>query len=99
MAERDLWIASKQDQGRGFGAEALRRLARLLFEHPTVELLIARPSQRNSRSIRAFRKAGFLRNAASGIPLPTRVFHEGPDYADALVLVATRASLAAAFQA
>ncbi len=92
VAELDVWIGSSADWGHGFGSSAIRELALHLLEHATVEALVIRPSARNERAIAAYRRAGFTPYEPTVHHLPDRATSEGLDYADAVVLVRTRAS-------
>lgn len=91
IAELDIWIGSSADRGRGWGSMAVRELSSRLLRHPTVESLIMRPSRRNSRAIAAYRKAGFGFYDPALHQLPESLLSKGFDYADAVVLVHTRA--------
>lgn len=91
IAELDLWIGSSSDWDQGWGSMAVRELSSRLLRHPAVESLIMRPSRRNSRAIAAYRKAGFAFYDPALHHLPESVLSTGLDYADAVVLVQTRA--------
>ncbi len=57
--ELELWLAEKRFCGRGFGSEALRLACRWLHDELGVDTFVLRPSRRNVRALRAFRRAGF----------------------------------------
>ncbi len=82
--ELDIWMRSNADCGRGFGSAAIDLLCRRLHADLGACRFIMRPSARNLRAIRAYRKAGFE------IWPSTAQEHDsafGPgDYADTVVL-------------
>lgn len=92
IAELDIWIGSSADWSQGWGSAAIRELSGRLLSHPTVECLIIRPSRRNSRAIAAYRKAGFTLYDPASHDLPASMLSTGLDYADAVVLVHSRAA-------
>ncbi|MDR2933374.1 MAG: GNAT family N-acetyltransferase [Oscillospiraceae bacterium] len=58
-SELDIWMNSEAHCGKGFGTDAIIALGAYLNEHLGVNELIMRPSVRNERAVRAYRKAGF----------------------------------------
>lgn len=57
--ELDVWMRSLADCSRGLGSTAIDLLCRRLRASLGVSRFIMRPSARNARAIRAYRKAGF----------------------------------------
>ncbi len=57
--EIELWLNAKRWFGRGYGSEALRLACAWLQENVGVDRFALRPSRRNVRALRAFRRAGF----------------------------------------
>jgi len=56
----DLYIADPELLGRGLGPEIIRRFTQeVVFRDPSVMACIADPELANTRSVRAFEKAGF----------------------------------------
>ena len=69
--ELDIIIAEDINKNKGYGTDALKTLARYLFQNMNVELCWIEPIARNTRAIRAYEKAGFRK---------TRTFlHEGTE--------------------
>ena len=58
-AELDIWMSREANCGKGFGVDAIVSLGVYLNKYMGIHELIMRPSARNSRAIRAYRKAGF----------------------------------------
>ena len=56
----DLLVGEPDLVGRGLGPEILRAYAAQLFDDPTVTKVIAGVELDNTRSLRAFEKAGFV---------------------------------------
>ena len=71
-ASIDLFVATAW-QGRGYGTEALRTVARHLFEERGHHRLTIDPSAGNERAIRAYEKVGFRRVGVM------REYERGPD--------------------
>lgn len=55
----DLFIASREQRGRGVGAEALRQLKGEVFATTMALAVCVFPSIRNEAAVRAYEKAGF----------------------------------------
>lgn len=62
-AELDIWLAARRHCGRGRGVAALELLVAYLGAAWGVSRFIIRPSEKNTRAIRAYEKAGFVRAA------------------------------------
>jgi RimJ/RimL family protein N-acetyltransferase len=60
-AELDIWLNSRKYCGHGYGTTALRMLVDYLKEKYNIRKFIIRPSEKNSRAIRAYEKVGFRR--------------------------------------
>ena len=58
-AELDIIIAEDVDKGKGYGTDALKTLAKYLFQNMNIQLCWIEPISRNLRAIRAYAKAGF----------------------------------------
>ncbi len=71
-ASMDIFVSTAQ-QGRGFGSEALRLLARYLFEERGHHRLTIDPAAENRRAIRVYERVGFR---PVGI---MRKYERGPD--------------------
>jgi len=59
-AELDIWLNKLEHCGKGYGSIALRKLVEYL-KYKGFEKFIIRPSEKNTRAIRAYEKAGFKR--------------------------------------
>ena len=57
--ELDIWIASKEDWGKGYGSKALQMLVKLLHEERGLTHFLIVPVSANTRAIQAYQKAGF----------------------------------------
>jgi aminoglycoside 6'-N-acetyltransferase len=88
-AGMDVFVASAQ-QNRGLGTEALRVLARYLFEERGHHRLVIDPAATNTRAIRAYERVGFR---PVGI---MRAYELGPDgtFHDGLLMDLLRDELA-----
>lgn len=60
-AELDIWLRERKLCGNGFGSAALKELVRYLEKEKGIRRFIIRPSEKNTRAIRAYEKAGFRR--------------------------------------
>lgn len=60
-AELDIWLNKLENCGKGYGTIALRELVEYLKNEKGIERFIIRPSEKNTRAIRAYEKAGFKR--------------------------------------
>jgi aminoglycoside 6'-N-acetyltransferase len=77
-AGMDIFLSTER-QGRGIGPEALRVLARYLFEERGHHRLVIDPAAHNERAINAyesigFRRVGVMREYERG---PDGIFHDG----------------------
>ena len=59
-SELDIWLNSEAHCGKGLGTDALRALGDYLHEKMGVCQLIIRPSFKNRRAIKSYKKAGFV---------------------------------------
>jgi len=59
--EVDIIIGSKEDMGKGYGADALKTLMKYLFENLGVNKIWIESRANNPRAIRAYEKVGFKR--------------------------------------
>ncbi len=85
LAELDIWLRSERDTGNGCGPDALASLTEHLRSTLGISTFLLRPSARNRRAIRAYRKAGFTL-----VPMTAQQQVEtyGPgDYDDTVVLL------------
>jgi aminoglycoside 6'-N-acetyltransferase len=71
-AGMDLFLAT-ESQDRGLGSEALRLLARHLFDERGHHRLVIDPAASNARAIRAYEAVGFKRVGVM------RLYERGPD--------------------
>ncbi|WP_366524856.1 GNAT family protein [Acaryochloris sp. IP29b_bin.137] len=84
IAELDIWMRSQVCCGHGYGMDAMVALMRHLHAHFAVEMFIVRPSRRNQRAVRAYKRAGF--RSSSLLPADqTRIYGNG-DYSDTITL-------------
>lgn len=90
--ELDIWMRSEECCGKGYGTDALEALCRHLHERFGVVAFLLQPSGRNTRAIRAYEKAGFVKLDASD----ARAREDwGPaDYDDSVFMVKTLSSSA-----
>lgn len=83
IAELDIWMKSEQVCGKGFGTDALVSLGDYLNREMGIREQIIAPSVNNTRAIRSYEKAGFIKTdkamseflAAEYVPL-----YGGGDY-------------------
>ena len=59
IAELDIWMNSEANCGKGFGVDTINSLSMYLNKNLNIREFIMRPSARNARAIKAYRKAGF----------------------------------------
>jgi RimJ/RimL family protein N-acetyltransferase len=80
--ELDIWMSREEECGKGYGPDALDTLCRYLESVFGPKDMVIRPSARNRRAVRAYRKAGF-------VPLaPGEDGEYGPgEYRDTITLV------------
>lgn len=64
-AELDIWMKSEAHCGKGFGADALSALGDYLSETLGTRTCIIAPSAKNTRAVRAYEKAGFVKTNKS----------------------------------
>lgn len=82
--ELDIWMRSLADCSRGLGSTAIGLLCRRLRAGLGVSRFIMRPSARNTRAIRAYRRAGF---EMAPMTRTEQIAAFGPgDYEDTVVL-------------
>jgi len=72
-AELDIWMNDIKNCGMGYGPDALRTLCRHLYDTQGISEFIIRPSARNQRAVKAYRKAGF-KICCKGHSLAKRIF-------------------------
>ena len=65
MSELDLWMNSEANCGKGYGTDALITLMDYLSRELGIREFIIRPSVKNARAIRSYKKAGFEESADS----------------------------------
>jgi RimJ/RimL family protein N-acetyltransferase len=64
-----LLLGPATSRGQGLGATLLAAVAERMFAgDPEMSRIVAEPDVRNTRSIRAFERAGFLRSADIDLP-------------------------------
>lgn len=61
IAELDIWMDAEANCGRGLGVDALVALGKYLHSEMGFQQLIIAPSGKNTRAVRAYEKAGFVR--------------------------------------
>jgi RimJ/RimL family protein N-acetyltransferase len=84
-AELDIWMNAEAYCGKGYGPDALTALCGYLSQAYGVVEFVLRPSARNLRAIRAYKKAGFRHVELSR---KEQEAEYGPgDYEDTVVLV------------
>jgi RimJ/RimL family protein N-acetyltransferase len=84
-AEIDLWLASVEARGRGYGSTALSLLAARLEHELGLDSIFLQPSARNPNAIRAYLDAGF-RPVPNTTAETARRFATTPDYHDSVFL-------------
>lgn len=87
VAELDLWIANRQNWNKGYGSTALKTAIGMLMRDKLADILIIRPSARNTRAVSAYQKAGFEIYHPDRHDIPEWCLTENLDYEDAVVLV------------
>jgi RimJ/RimL family protein N-acetyltransferase len=78
--ELDIWLRDSTCTGKGYGPEALNMFCDFLNRAFSCHTFIIAPSARNTRAVKAYRKAGF--GPATRVPA-----WWVPDYDDTVVLV------------
>ncbi|MCL2695233.1 MAG: GNAT family N-acetyltransferase [Clostridiales bacterium] len=63
-AELDIWLSSEANCGKGYGSDAIAALAGHLEKSLGMEECLMRPSHKNERAIRSYKKAGFEESLA-----------------------------------
>ena len=85
IAELDIWMRSQDCCGQGYGTDAIVALMRHLYIDFAVKNFMVRPSRRNQRAIRAYKKIGFQ---PSRWPLADQKSAYGNgDYSDTVTLI------------
>jgi diamine N-acetyltransferase len=84
MAELDIWMRAESFCGLGYGTDALVALMRHLRNHLGVCTFVIRPSLRNQRAVRAYRRAGFSDSNLSSEE-QVRIYGQG-DFQDTVTL-------------
>ena len=82
----DLWLAQASHSGLGVGSEAIRLICDWIRRERGISRFVLRPSRRNTRALRAGRRAGFR---TTDLPLPQMREKLGlgaGDYADELLM-------------
>ncbi len=59
MAELDIWLKSESECGKGIGTQALKNTINYLNKKLDINKFLIRPSEKNSRAIKSYQKAGF----------------------------------------
>ena len=83
--ELDIIIAEDINTNKGHGTDALKTLAKHLFQNMNIELCWIEPVARNTRAIRAYEKAGFIRTPAT--PEQIQAEWGGVDGDDAVLMI------------
>lgn len=60
-AELDIWLNKREHCGKGYGTTALQKMIEYLKSEKGINKFIIRPSEKNTRAIRAYEKVGFKR--------------------------------------
>jgi RimJ/RimL family protein N-acetyltransferase len=81
----EVWMASEDHCGKGFGPDAIEALCGYLTETCGVRVFMMQPSARNPRAMRAYEKAGFVRTGATAEQI--REAWGGVDGADAVMMI------------
>lgn len=82
----DLWLAQASHSGLGVGSEAIRLICDWIRRERGISRFVLRPSRRNTRALRAGRRAGFR---TTDLPLPQMREKLGlgeGDYSDELLM-------------
>ncbi|MCB9316062.1 MAG: GNAT family N-acetyltransferase [Lewinellaceae bacterium] len=80
--EIDIWLAGSHYTGKGLGIQAIGLICDYLYQNFECKKIYIAPSQRNTRALKAYKKAGFLKTKR----LPRNFI---PDYRDSIVFVKT----------
>ncbi|MCL2634863.1 MAG: GNAT family N-acetyltransferase [Oscillospiraceae bacterium] len=59
MAELDIWLNSESHCGKGFGNDAIVSLCNFLYSTQGISEFIMRPSPKNERAVKSYKKSGF----------------------------------------
>ena len=59
-SELDIWLNCEANCGKGFGTDAVVSLGNYLNEIQGIDELIIRPSAKNTRAVKSYKKAGFV---------------------------------------
>lgn len=84
-AELDIWMRSSDSCGKGFGSEAIELLVSFLRQQYHVRQFVLRPSRRNERAIRSYKRAGFVQIDMSPAD-QMRAYGRG-DYSDDVLMI------------
>lgn len=84
FAELDIWMRSQECCGHGYGTDALVALMGHLCDDFEIRKCIVRPSLRNRRAVRAYKKAGF-RSSELSVEEQSRIYGRG-EYSDTITL-------------
>ena len=60
-AELDIWMKNEAACGKGYGTDAVQALGAFLREALAIRELIIAPAAKNTRAVRSYEKAGFVR--------------------------------------
>lgn len=83
--ELDIWLDSEAHCGKGYGPDALEALCMHLSRTYRLVEFVIRPSARNHRAIRAYKKAGFQKIDLTAEQQVTE--YGSGDYVDSVVMV------------
>ena len=83
--ELDIWMSCEANCGKGYDPDALKVMCGYLLRDFGVTTFVIRPSARNRRAIRAYKKAGFKRINLS--PEEIEAEYGRGDYHDSVCLI------------
>ena len=84
IAELDIWMRSQAYCCHGYGTDAMVALMHYLHSDFKIKTFFVRPSRRNQRAIRAYKKIGFRLHSSSAAA--QTCIDDGCDYSDTITL-------------
>jgi diamine N-acetyltransferase len=85
----DIWLRDETYCGNGYGSESLRLLCVYLFRTMNINNFYIAPSLRNSRAIKSYEKAGFVKLKMNRIEAMNKFGTDIFDYIDNVVMKKT----------
>lgn len=82
----DIWLKDEMFCGKGYGSEALKLLCIYLFDSKGINNFYISPSLRNTRAIKSYEKAGFMKLKMNRTRAKSKFGVDIFDYGDNVVL-------------